>query len=455
MLQCGPAVCRKGEPHIAGQNDSTVTHLKLAPESGPKKASLSLMIGVGLFGVAIGFNAASLDPFIFSEKVRLLAPMGMKNTLLGLITILALLTALLVQPVVGQWSDRTRSRWGKRVPYLVAGAVGLSSALALIVLADSLGWLILGAMLMSMFANTTQATWQALIPDHIPGFQHGTAAGVKTVLELIGVVSGVAVVGYFLLMGNVWAAPLITSLLFLAILGVTLAVIRGRPVLAAAKAAPRATPNPLAGMISGVRNSPPAFLWWMLNRILFWSAAISIRTFILNYLEDTFGMSPAEAEALSSQILILLGLGVFVLALPAGAVADRIGRRPILVVAGVMAAAGAGMMVFLHQLTALYVAGALIAVAAGIFAGPSWALATNLAPENEGALYLGLANGATVVGSMSGRLGGVLIDGVNQLSGTVGLGYVVDFGIAALFFAASSLVALKIKIPESRNQKSH
>jgi len=103
-------------------------------------------------------------------------------------------------------------------------------------------------------------------------------------------------------------------------------------------------------------------------------------------------------------------------------------------------------------LNTLYVAGALIAVAAGIFAGPSWALATNLAPEAEGALYLGLANGATVVGSMGGRLGGGLIDVVNQLSGTAGLGYTVNFGIAALFFAASSLVALKIKVPDSGTQ---
>ncbi|RME97219.1 MAG: MFS transporter, partial [Chloroflexi bacterium] len=258
------------------------------------------MIGVGLFGLAIGFNAATLDPFIFSEKVRLLAPPSMKNTLLGFITILALLTALMVQPLVGQWSDHTRSRWGKRAPYLAAGVVGLSFALALIVLADSLWLLILGTVLMSMFANTTQAAWQALIPDHIPVFQHGTAAGAKTVLELTGVVAGIAVVGYFLSQGNVWASPLVTSLLFFVILAVTLAVIHGRPVLTASSS-PQAGQNALARMISGVRKSPPAFLWWMLNRILFWSAAISVRTFILNYLEDVFGLLPAEAEALSSR----------------------------------------------------------------------------------------------------------------------------------------------------------
>jgi hypothetical protein len=92
----------------------------------------------------------------------------------------------------------------------------------------------------------------------------------------------------------------------------------------------------------------------------------------------------------------------------------------------------------------LFVAGGLIAVGAGIFASASWALATDLAPTGEGAQYLGLANVATVLGSIGGRLGGPLIDGVNQLAGSVALGYTVVFAIAALFFAGSSLAVLMI-----------
>jgi hypothetical protein len=42
-------------------------------------------------------------------------------------------------------------------------------------------------------------------------------------------------------------------------------------------------------------------------------------------------------------------------------------------------------------------------------------------------------------------LGGPLIDGVNQHSGTTTLGYLVVFGLAALFFVGSSAAVLKIK----------
>jgi MFS family permease len=402
----------------------------------------------------LAFNASTLDPFIYNEKVRTLAPAEFKNTILGGITILALLMALVVQPLVGQWSDRTHSRWGKRAQYLVAGSLGMGFALAVVVGATSLWLLLIGAMLASVFSNTAQSAWQALIPDYIPPAQHGTSAGAKTVLELIGIVAGVAVVGYFLSRGNLWITPTLTTLLFFLALVVTLPlVLRTAPY--AGDDVPQQHANPFTTLLVSLKKAPPAFLWWMLNRFLFWAAAISIRTFLLNYVEDVLGYSPAEAQALSSQILIILGLGVFLLALPAGAIADRVGRRPILILAGFMASVGAILMVFFRDLTVLYVAGSLIAAGTGIFASASWALATNLAPQEEGALYLALANAATVVGSIGGRTGGAIIDGLNQLLGTVAFGYMVDFALAALFFVGSSLVALKIPetVPRETGQQ--
>ncbi len=182
----------------------------------------------------------------------------------------------------------------------------------------------------------------------------------------------------------------------------------------------------------------------MLNRFMFWAAAIAIRTFLLNYMTDVLGIPPAEAQALSSRLLLIIGGGVFVLALPAGVIADRIGRRPLLVAAGLMATIGASGFVFWRDIYLLFLAGGLIAAGAGIYASASWALATDLAPAGQGAQYLALANAATVLGSIGGRMGGPLIDGANQLAGSVSLGYLIVFTMAALFFAGSSLVVVKM-----------
>lgn len=373
----------------------------------------------------------------------MLAPPALKNTALGFITIMALLMALTVQPLVGQWSDRTRSRWGKRAPYLVAGAAGVSLALVIIVTADSLWLLVVGAMLVSTFSNTTQSPWQALIPDETPETQHGAAAGIKTVLEVVGAVSGVVLAGFTLARGYLWGAPLVAITLFWIILVITLLTLF-RSGQTPHPAGQTNAPNPVRQLAHALKHAPHPFYWWMMNRFLFWSAAIAIRTFMLNYLGDVMGLAPAEAHALGSRLFLVLGAGVFLLALPAGAIADRVGRRPILIIAGLLASLGTATFILWPGLTMLYAAGALVAVGAGIFASASWALATDLAPKNEGALYLGLANAATVLGSIGGRLGGPVIDGVNQLFQNLTPGYLVVFGIAALFFAASSVMALKM-----------
>jgi len=421
---------------------------------------------VGLFGLGLSFTIGILDPFLYTEKVRTLAPPAYKNTALGLLTILTLLVALVWQPVVGWLSDRTRGPWGRRAPYLAAGAIGLTITLSMVVLADSLWLLVLSAMLLSASTNTTQGAWQALIPDRVPEAQHGTAAGIKALLEMIGVVGAVVVAGVTLSRGNLWGGPAAALLLFYVILLVTLVTLwgsKGTGNLQARRAGVDQS-GQRNGDVTGatvrlfdppvlrvrrffrsfMRRIPPAFPWWMLNRFFFWSAAIAVRTFMLNYMEDVLAIPPAEAQALSSRIFLVLGLGVFLLALPAGAVADRIGRRPLLVGAGLSAAAGTMFFVFSRDIVLLFVAGGLIAVGAGIFASASWALATDLAPSSEGAQYLALANAATVLGSIGGRMGGPLIDGVNRLTGTVELGYLLVFGIATLFFVGSSLVVLKI-----------
>lgn len=429
---------------ITHQKSEIQVQSEIISASNLEKRSLPFLVGLGLFGLGIASLLNILDPFIYTEKVRLLAPPALKNSTLSLITITTLLVALLVQPLVGQWSDRTQTRWGRRLPFLLAGVVGLSLALVLVVAADSLLLLILAVALVSTCSNTIQGPWQALVPDRVPVWQHGTMAGIKTVLESIGVVIGVGLAGLTLAQGNIWAAPLaVISLLWLSLLLTTQIL---RPT-STATGLPRSSSfaHPLALLKLNLSHLPPALPWWMINRFLFWAAAISIRTFLLNYMEDVLNLSPAETQALSSRLILLLGAGVFLLVLPAGAIADRIGRRPLLIVAGLLAAGGAILFIVLRDINLLFIAGGLIAVGAGIFASASWALATDIVPKGEGALYLGLANAATVLGSIGGRLGGPLIDGLNQLTGTTTIGYLVVFGLAALFFVGSSAVVLKIQ----------
>jgi MFS family permease len=429
---------------ITHQKSEIQVQAQIVSAPGLQTRSLPFLVGLGLFGLGLTAALNILDPFIYTEKVRLLAPPALKNSALSLITITSLVVALFAQPLVGQWSDRSQTRWGRRVPFLLAGVIGLTLALALVVSAHNLWLLLLAVILVSLSSNTIQGPWQALVPDRVPVLQHGTMAGLKTVLEATGALIGVGLAGLTLAQGNLWAAPLAVLGLLWLILWLTLRTLRRGPLTSAAP--PSSTvENPLALFKLNLSHLPPALPWWMANRFLFWAAAISIRTFLLNYMQDVLNLSPAETQALSSRIILLLGAGIFLLVLPAGALADRIGRRPLLIAAGLLAAAGAMLFILLRDINLLFLAGGLLAVGAGIFTSVSWALATDIVPKGEGALYLGLANAATVLGSICGRLGGPIIDGLNGLTGTTTAGYMVVFGLAVLFFVGSSGVVLKIK----------
>lgn len=411
--------------------------------------SLPFLIIITLFGLGLGFIVSSLDPIIYTEKVRQIAPPGLKNTALSFITIMALLVALIAQPLIGHWSDRTESRWGPRIPFLTGGVVGLNLALALLALTESLWLLVIAAMLISAFSNTVQGPWQALVPDTVPKNQHGLAAGIKTLLEAVGAISGVAIVTLSVARGQLWLSLLAAAALFWVILLPTLFTLWRVDGQGSQHRQPSQPSLPAdyfsLSRLTAIFRETPIFFWWIVNRLLFWSAGIGVRTFLLNYMEDVLNLPLANIEKVINNGWLIIGGGVaLLLVLLAGVMADRLGRRPLLIAAGALAASGSLLLIFVRDVTGLLAATTLVVGGASIFISASWALATDLTPQAQGALYLGIANGATVIGSISGRLGGPLIDGVNQLTHTTHLGYSLVFGIAALCFAGSSLVVAKI-----------
>ena len=113
----------------------------------------------------------------------------------------------------------------------------------------------------------------------------------------------------------------------------------------------------------------PAFGRWFVNRALFWGAFIAVNTFLLFYLMDVVGLGEAEGQRFVGQLSAVLGVALVGATIPSGYLADRIGRRPLLISAGVMAAAGTSLVLVARSLVALTACGVLIGVGAW-FAAP-------------------------------------------------------------------------------------
>jgi maltose/moltooligosaccharide transporter len=98
--------------------------------------------------------------------------LGASEAALPLLQLAGPMTGLLVQPIVGALSDRTDSRWGRRTPYFIIGAIACSLALfvmplsASLVMAASLLWIL------DAGNNITMEPYRAYVSDRLNANQH-------------------------------------------------------------------------------------------------------------------------------------------------------------------------------------------------------------------------------------------------------------------------------------------
>lgn len=417
-----------------------------------KKMPFLRMLVISLLSFGLTFSSNVQSPPLMTYKVRQLAP-NLPNTALGFMGFLGLLVAMAVQPIVGVFSDRARTRLGRRLPFIIGGAVLIAAALFLLAAAPALWVLLLGVLFVQFSSNILQGPWQALIPDLVPEAQRGTASSLKAVMDIAATVAAGAAAGIFLgtFGQKLWgtravlataSAPVVVYLVF-----VTLTAIwaREQPGAASPSVASRSIGEALRSAFSVDFRATPVFGWWFANRILFWGAFVAINSFLINYLVDVIRMSQAEAQSFYGALKVILGGAVVVLALTSGWLSDRFGRKPLMLISGLAAFGGAAFLLFVREKALLALAGAIVGMGIGTFLTASWALATDIVPRPEAARYLGIANMATCIGSgLANLLGGVLIDPINRALGSSSSGYSLLFSLAALSFLASALVIIPL-----------
>jgi len=186
----------------------------------------------------------------------------------------------------------------------------------------------------------------------------------------------------------------------------------------------------------------PDFVWFLVSRLLILMAFSALQKFALYFFMDVVGItSPA---AVTANLLIVVGGSMLAAVYPAGRLSDKVGRKPILVSAGLFSALGILLLFFSQTYMHIMLSGALLGFSAGAFMSTNWALATDLVPKGEEARYLGLTNLATA-GSSALTLFtiGPMIDFLNTYSPN--LGYSAMLIACFIFLVAGSLLVLKIK----------
>ena len=151
-------------------------------------------LSFGFFGVQIAYALQS------GNVSRIFSTMGADPKSLGWFWILPPLMGMIVQPIVGVVSDRTWCRFGRRVPYLIAGALLAVIVMVLLPNAGSLSdvfWvaMALGAIIL-MFLDTSlnmaMQPFKMMVGDIVNEKQKGTAYAIQSLLCNSGQVVGFA-----------------------------------------------------------------------------------------------------------------------------------------------------------------------------------------------------------------------------------------------------------------------
>ncbi|MFJ8951438.1 MFS transporter [Streptomyces sp. NPDC102381] len=376
------------------------------------------------------------------EQRRLLDLLGdfdsARAQALSLVTSLAVAATMIVQPVVGVLSDRTRSRFGRRAPWILFGAlvgtcflVGVRFAPTIAVLA--LLWTCTQTVL-TMVSGPLQTT----VADRIPQ-------------ERVGAVSGIGSLGNFGggVLGGVGAGILLPVLgldILYAFAALLLVTVAGFVFLARDRAstdlvvAPHRWGSFFRGLLVPLRHRD--FRWVWFSRILLTFGYAVSTTFGLFMMQSyiTPALSLTEATRLFPLLTVASMPGTVVAMLISGRVSDRLGRRkPLVVISSGLMALSMLVPLCWPTLTALFVQVVLAGLAFGIYLPVDQALFIDVLPDKDAA---GRDLGVAALGTNLGQaLGPVLAGQLIALTG----GYRVVWALALALTAAAGLSIFRVR----------
>lgn len=328
-----------------------------------------------------GGGMAMIVPMAYSLAVRLEQLVPGRPDLLGYILGAGAAATLVMAPLTGVLSDRTRTRWGRRRPFTVLGlVVGLSSVPVMAFAPDPL-WLGLGWILCTVGWGTAAGSvgnWQA---DRLPQSQRGSVSGLTGLTMQIAPVVGIILVG-----------PLRDDvLLVFALPSVIAVVLVGAFVVLAPE--PDTRGMVLSSRLTGVGllrsyvfrpSRVPDFAWNWLGRFVFFLGLTLTTSFTVYFISQRLEVPVADVapvQALTSALSIATAtLG----SIGGGWLSDRWGRRkPLILVGAVLFAAGSAVSAFAYELVTVVVGVLITSVGIAAFTAVGQALVLDVLPERE------------------------------------------------------------------------
>jgi MFS family permease len=326
-----------------------------------------------LFQVLLPLKAESIDP-------------AGKALLLSQVAFFGALVASVANLLAGAISDRTTSRFGRRRPWMVLGALGASGAYLVIMAARTPWALITGIILFQLTFNLLFSALVAVMPDRVPDAQKGRVAAFLSLGNPIGTMAGALLIGGLLVT---------ETTRYLAIILVLLITLAPFVLKLDDKPLPRNARPPfkLGAFVAGLWVDPrkhPDFAFAWLGRFMVLVALSLVQCYMLYYLQDVLGFSRLfpgrRAEEGLAVLTAVSTASNIALALIGGMLSDKLRRRKLFAASAALTIALA-MVIFSLTPSWPVMIGAYVVLGcgAGCFYAVDIALVTQVLPSQRDA----------------------------------------------------------------------
>lgn len=356
---------RQGELSRSPRTESTA-------RLGPMLAAMFLL---NVFGyAAIGGVLSVLLP----TQVRLIAGNAAPSAL-ALITGASAIASLAVPPIAGLLSDRTRSMWGRRTPWILFGGLATGASLLLLGAVGSIPGLLIGWFLVQGTVNVGLNVVLATIPDRIPPRRHGLASTVQGLGLPVGSVLGVQLGAFFVDSVLTGYTVLAAAFVFASAASAWAArEARRRPE---GGRVPRTVGEDVRQLFASLGSRD--YRWVFVSRAVLYLGYNMVNGFTLYILQDFIepppGTKPADGVATALTIsLVFLTVGTVC----AGPLVDRFRRhRSFVLVSSLLLSIALFVPLAWQTWPAFLVCTALSGFALGLYLGVDLALATLVLPR--------------------------------------------------------------------------
>ncbi|WP_026163504.1 MFS transporter [Kribbella catacumbae] len=380
----------------------------------------------------VGVFAAFLGPIqvLLAKQSETVAGSN-KEFVFGLVTGIGAAVSVVANPLAGAVSDRTGSRFGRRAPWVLGGALGGAAGLLVLAGAQTIAVMVVGWCLVQLFCNALLAAITAAVPDRVPKVQRGVVGGWVALAQTLGALVGV---GLATVVGGVGVG-------YLACAGFLLLSVIPYLVRSGDQRLPSKPPLVWREFVKSFWVSPrryPDFGWAWLTRFLLNVGNALGTLYLFYYLQDAVGYADPDTGVLI--LTAIYSLCVILTAVWSGSWSDRIGRRKIFVIwAGVVMAAGGMVLAIWPTWIAAIIGAVILGAGFGVYLSVDFALLTEVLPNaRDRAKDLGVVN---IANSLPQVIAPAIAAPVVKLLG----GYPVLYTLAAAVTLAGAVLVRKVK----------